>query len=891
MAFRFDKLTTKAQGLVAEAQGLATTAGNPEIDPLHLLSAMLGESDGITRPLLKKINIDANQIGKLLASELPRLPSITGGRQPQVSPSLQKVFDSAVQSAAKLKDEFVSTEHLLVGLTTAESKANQLLKLCGVSAEDVLNGMAQVRGSARVTDPNAESTYQALEKYGIDLTLLASQGKLDPVIGRDSEIRRVIQVLSRRTKNNPVLIGQPGVGKTAIAEGLALRIFENDVPQSLKDKRVISLDMGALVAGAKFRGDFEERLKAVLREVKDSAGRVVLFIDELHLVVGAGKAEGSADAANLLKPELARGALRCIGATTLDEYRQHIEKDAALERRFQPVYVGEPNVEDTIAILRGLKPRYEAHHGVRITDSAIVAAATLSHRYIADRFLPDKAIDLIDEAASRLAMEKESVPEPIDHVQRQLRQLELAQRQLADETEASAVAKRREVEGEMEALKQKLASLREQWEAEKMGLSDAQSLRQSLDSAEHAFRALESDIREKQSSGKSVSESDFQRLFELDQSRRGLQQQIAAKEAQELPEQTGRNHSPEARGQDEETRRLLRQDVTEEEIAEVVSVWTGIPVSRMMETERAKLLVMEERLHQRVIGQSEAVGAVSDAVRRSRSGLQDPSRPIGSFLFLGPTGVGKTELCKALAQVMFDDEQAMVRIDMSEFMERHSVSRLIGAPPGYVGYEEGGKLTESVRRRPYCVILLDEMEKAHPDVFNILLQVLDDGRLTDGHGRTVDFTNTVIVMTSNVGSQVIQRVASEGGGEEEMREALQEALRAKFLPEFLNRIDEVVTFHPLRPNEIRQIVQLQFKGLASRLVDAGLGLEWTEQAIDRVAEEGYDPAYGARPLKRVIQREIQNSLATALLRNAYPAGSTVVVDHDGQHFTFTVAEA
>lgn len=889
MSFRFDKLTTKAQGLVAEAQSLAGTAGNPEIDPLHLLSAMLGESEGITRPLLKKINVDADQIGKLVAAELPRLPSITGGRQSQIAPSLQKVFDSAAQSAAKLKDEFVSTEHLLVGLTTAESKAKQLLKLCGVSAEDVLKGMAQVRGSARVTDPNAESTYQALEKYGIDLTLLASQGKLDPVIGRDSEIRRVIQVLSRRTKNNPVLIGQPGVGKTAIAEGLALRIFENDVPQSLKDKRVISLDMGALVAGAKFRGDFEERLKAVLREVKDSAGRVILFIDELHLVVGAGKAEGSADAANLLKPELARGALRCIGATTLDEYRQHIEKDAALERRFQPVYVGEPNVEDTIAILRGLKPRYEAHHGVRITDSAIVAAATLSHRYIADRFLPDKAIDLIDEAASRLAMEKESVPEPIDHVQRQLRQLELAQRQLADETEVSAVAKRHEVEEEMEDLKQKLASLREQWEAEKMGLNDAQSLRQSLDSAEHAFRSLESEIREKQSSVKPVSESDFQRLFELDQSRRKLQQQIAAKEEQELPDQASRLRSTETRGHEEATRRLLRQDVTEEEIAEVVSVWTGIPISRMLETERAKLLVMEERLHQRVIGQSEAVGAVSDAVRRSRSGLQDPSRPIGSFLFLGPTGVGKTELCKALAQVMFDDEQAMVRIDMSEFMERHSVSRLIGAPPGYVGYEEGGKLTEAVRRRPYSVILLDEMEKAHPDVFNILLQVLDDGRLTDGHGRTVDFTNTVIVMTSNVGSQVIQRVASEGGGEEEMREALQEALRAKFLPEFLNRIDEVVTFHPLHRDEIRQIVQLQFKGLASRLEDSELGLKWTERAIDRVAEEGYDPAYGARPLKRVIQREIQNPLATALLRNAYPPGSTVMVDHDGLQFCFTAA--
>lgn len=888
MAFRFDKLTTKAQGLVAEAQSLATSAGNPEIDPLHLLSAMLSESDGITRPLLQKINVDAQQLSKLVTSELSRLPSISGGRQPQIAPSLQKTFEAAAESAKQLKDEFISTEHLLVGLTRSDSKAKQILKLSGVTADDVLKGMAQVRGSARVTDPNAESTYQALEKYGIDLTQLASQGKLDPVIGRDSEIRRVIQVLSRRTKNNPVLIGQPGVGKTAIAEGLALRIFENDVPQSLKDKRVISLDMGALVAGAKFRGDFEERLKAVLREVKDSAGSVILFIDELHLVVGAGKAEGSADAANLLKPELARGALRCIGATTLDEYRQHIEKDAALERRFQPVYVGEPNVEDTIAILRGLKPRYEAHHGVRITDSALVAAATLSHRYIADRFLPDKAIDLVDEAASRLAMEKESVPEPIDRVQRQLRQLELAHRQLADETEASAVSNREEIETEMEQLKQRLASLREQWEAEKMGLSDAQSLRQKLDTAEHAFRALEAEIREKQSSGKAVPESDFQRLYELDQDRRQLQQQIATKEAEEA----ARAESP---ASDEsggtEGRRLLRQDVTEEEIAEVVSAWTGVPVSRMMETERAKLLVMEERLHQRVIGQNEAVEAVANAVRRSRSGLQDPHRPIGSFLFLGPTGVGKTELCKALAQVMFDDEQAMVRIDMSEFMERHSVSRLIGAPPGYVGYEEGGKLTEAVRRRPYCVILLDEMEKAHPDVFNILLQVLDDGRLTDGHGRTVDFTNTVVVMTSNVGSQVIQRVTSEGGSEEELREAVNEALKARFLPEFLNRIDDVVTFHPLQRDEIRQIVTLQLQQLADRVAESELHLEWTDAAINRVAAEGYDPSYGARPLKRVIQREIQNPMATALLRNSYPPGSTVVVDYDGQEFTFTAKAA
>jgi len=887
MAFRFDKLTTKAQGLVAEAQSLATSAGNPEIDPLHLLAAMLSETDGITRPLLQKINVDAQQLSKLVTSELGRLPSISGGRQPQIAPALQKSFEAAAESAKQLKDEFISTEHLLVGLTRSDSKAKQILKLSGVTADDVLKGMAQVRGSARVTDPNAESTYQALEKYGIDLTLLASQGKLDPVIGRDSEIRRVIQVLSRRTKNNPVLIGQPGVGKTAIAEGLALRIFENDVPQSLKDKRVISLDMGALVAGAKFRGDFEERLKAVLREVKDSAGSVILFIDELHLVVGAGKAEGSADAANLLKPELARGALRCIGATTLDEYRQHIEKDAALERRFQPVYVGEPNVEDTIAILRGLKPRYESHHGVRITDSALVAAATLSHRYIADRFLPDKAIDLVDEAASRLAMEKESVPEPIDQVQRQLRQLELAHRQLAEETEASAVSKREEVETEMEQLKQRLASLREQWEAEKMGISDAQSLRQKLEAAEHAFRALEAEIREKQSSGKAVSESDFQRLYELDQGRRQLQQQIATKEAEEAT-RTETPASDDTAGT--EGRRLLRQDVTEEEIAEVVSAWTGVPVSRMMETERAKLLVMEERLHQRVIGQDEAVEAVANAVRRSRSGLQDPHRPIGSFLFLGPTGVGKTELCKALAQVMFDDDQAMVRIDMSEFMERHSVARLIGAPPGYVGYEEGGKLTEVVRRRPYCVILLDEMEKAHPDVFNILLQVLDDGRLTDGQGRTVDFTNTVIVMTSNVGSQVIQRVTSEGGTEEEMREAVLEALKARFLPEFLNRVDDVVTFHPLRREEIRQIVAIQLQHLADRVAESDLQLEWTEAAIDRVAAEGYDPSYGARPLKRVIQREIQNPLATALLRSSYPSGSTVVVDYVGNEFTFTAKE-
>ncbi len=878
MAFRFDKLTTKAQGLVAETQGRAASAGNPEMDPLHLLGAMLDESDGLTIPLLEKMGVDVGQLKGTVTSELRKLPSVSGGRQAGIGPALQKTFDAAAAAAESFKDEFVSTEHLLLGLTRADSKAKNLLKLAGITDNDVLKAASAVRGSARVTDQNAEDTYQALAKYGIDLTDLAAKGKLDPVIGRDNEIRRVIQVLSRRTKNNPVLIGQPGVGKTAIAEGLALRIFEGDVPQSLKQKKVISLDMGALVAGAKFRGDFEERLKAVLREVKDSSGQVILFIDELHLVVGAGKAEGSADAANLLKPELARGMLRCIGATTLDEYRQHIEKDAALERRFQPVYVGEPNVDDTIAILRGLKSRYESHHGVKITDSAIVAAATLSNRYIADRFLPDKAIDLIDEASSRLAMEKESVPEPIDQLQRRLRQLELAHRQLVDEEESSAIDKRTEIEVEMESLKQELASLKEQWEAEKMGLDDVQGIRQETEELAHRFTILDAEAKQKQLRGESP-EAAYNEMLLVQSRQRELEKRLAELEQRDASKDDGAEKS--------DKRRLLRKEVTEEEIAEVVSHWTGVPVSRMMETERAKLLVMEERLHGRVIGQDEAVEAVSDAVRRSRSGLQDPNRPIGSFLFLGPTGVGKTELCKALAQVMFDDESAMVRIDMSEFMERHSVARLIGAPPGYVGYEEGGKLTEAIRRRPYAVILLDEMEKAHPDVFNILLQVLDDGRLTDGHGRTVDFSNTVVAMTSNIGSHVIQRVNEEGGDESEMRAAVQEALKSRFLPEFLNRIDDIVIFHPLRRDEIRRIVKLQLEELTKRLASNGLKLSVSEAAIDRVADEGYDPTYGARPLKRVIQNEIQNPLATALLRNSYPEGSTIHVDFRGEKFEFS----
>src|SRR5688572_6229669 len=793
--------------------------------------------------------------------QLDALPRATG-TQTGMARTTRDVFDQAQKEADRLKDEYVSTEHLLLGLTRVKSETQALLKEAGVSHDNILAGLKDIRGGQRVTDQNPEEKYQALKRYGRDLVEAAQQGKLDPVIGRDEEIRRVMQVLSRRTKNNPVLIGEPGVGKTAIVEGLAVLMANGDVPAVLQNKRVIALDMGALIAGAKYRGEFEDRLKAVIKEVTGSDGQIILFIDELHTVVGAGKTEGSMDAGNLLKPALARGELRTIGATTLDEYRKHIEKDAALERRFQPTYVGQPSVEDTIAILRGLKPRYETHHGVRIIDSAIVAAAVLSDRYITDRFLPDKAIDLVDEAASRLRIENDSMPAELDQIRRRTMQLQIELEALRKEKDPQSRAQVEKAERELADLQEKNTQLTARWENEKGTMDAVKRLREMLD----------------------------RKQVELEQAQRGGNWEVAARiQYGELRDLKAKLEAAERKAHEMQNdgKALVKDEVTPDEIASVVARWTGIPVTRMLEGEREKLLKMEERLAKRVVGQTEAVRAVSDAVRRNRAGLGDPNRPIGSFMFLGPTGVGKTELSKALAEFLFDDENAMVRIDMSEFMEQHSVARLIGAPPGYVGYEEGGRLTEAVRRRPYSVILFDEIEKAHRDVFNVLLQVLDDGRLTDGQGRTVDFKNTVIIMTSNIGSQQIQELTRQGAPDVEVEAAVRDMLKGYFRPEFLNRVDEIIVFHPLGKEQLTRIVDVQLGGLRKRLAGRRIGVRVTDAAKRLLADEGYDPQFGARPLKRVIQHRIENPLASRILRGEFAEGETVRIDADPAKRDFT----
>jgi ATP-dependent Clp protease ATP-binding subunit ClpB len=874
---RFDKLTTKAQEALQGAQELARQRENPEVTPTHLLRALLEPDQTTIHALFGKLGAKSAEVVARVDGELERLPH-SAGTQIGASRALMEVLDDAQKQADRLKDDYVSTEHLLISITTKGNGATPILQQAGITTDKLLASLKDVRGNQRVTDQNPEDKYQALEKYGKDLVALAKLGKIDPVIGRDEEIRRTMQVLSRRTKNNPVLIGEPGVGKTAIVEGLAMRILKGDVPTVLQNKRVVALDMGALIAGAKYRGEFEDRLKAVVKEVQSSDGQVILFIDELHTVVGAGKTDGAMDAGNLLKPALARGELRCIGATTLDEYRKHIEKDPALERRFQPILVGEPSVDDTIAILRGLKQRYETHHGVRITDNAIVAAATLSDRYIQDRFLPDKAIDLIDEASSRLALENQSVPEEIDRLIRRQAQLELVQGQLKDEKDPDAQKRLETIRSELQEVEKQLQELSRQWELEKSGLGDVNTLRSQYMSRREKYEQREAAIVAAMREGRRVSEKELQEV--------AAEEKLLKKLKEELDRQDAQPKDARAAGP-----RLLKQQVDADEIAEVVSRWTGVPVTRMLETEREKLLKMEENLAMRVIGQPDAVRAVSDAVRRSRAGLGDPNRPIGSFLFLGPTGVGKTELCKALAEFLFDDESSMVRIDMSEFMEQHSVARLIGAPPGYVGYEEGGRLTEAVRRKPYSVILFDEIEKAHRDVFNVLLQVLDDGRLTDGQGRTVDFKNTVIVMTSNIGSQQIMELSARNAEEWEVEATVKSQLRDYFRPEFLNRIDETIVFHPLAKEQLTKIVDVQLKQLAKRLTNRGLKLEITDAAKQLLADEGYDPQFGARPLKRVIQQRIENPLAMKLLQGEFGNEShTVVIDADEakQAFRFDV---
>jgi ATP-dependent Clp protease ATP-binding subunit ClpB len=872
MATRFDKFTVKAQEALQGTQDVASRFGNQQLEPLHLLLALIDQKEGIVPSLLVRLGVPPASVAKEAEQAIENLPKVGGTTDHYLSPALKEVLDQASKETEQFKDEFVSTEHLLLALSRKpKDAAGRILAKLGVTHDAILKALVSVRGTQRVTDQNPEDKYQALERYARDLTELARRGKLDPVIGRDDEVRRVIQVLSRRTKNNPVLIGEPGVGKTAIVEGIAQRVVAGDVPESLKSKRLVQLDLGALVAGSKYRGEFEDRLKAVLKEIEESNGQVILFIDELHTLVGAGAAEGSIDASNMLKPALARGELRCIGATTLNEYKKYIEKDVALERRFQPVYVGEPSVEDTIAILRGLKERYEVHHGVRIKDSAIVAAAVLSNRYISDRFLPDKAIDLIDEAASGLRIEIDSMPAAIDQIERRITQLEIERQALRKEDDPASRERLEALEKELAELKEESSKLKLRWKSEKEVITQIRRLKQEIEQAKVDEQRV-------------TREGDLNKAAEI---RYGklvtLEKRLAAVNAKlEGMEKAGR---------------MLKEEVDEEDVARVVSKWTGIPVSKMLEGDIAKLVQMEDRLRLRVVGQDEALKLVSNAVRRSRAGLSDPKRPIGSFLFLGPTGVGKTELARALAEFLFDDERAMLRIDMSEYMEKHAVARLIGAPPGYVGYEEGGQLTEAVRRRPYSVLLFDEIEKAHPDVFNIFLQILDEGRLTDGKGRTVDFKNTVIIMTSNIASTYIHEAMEGRGGDESpviseaLKKRIQEALLEHFRPEFLNRVDEIVIFNPLSKENIKKIIELQLGYLKNLLAERKIQIELTPRANELLFREGYDPQFGARPLKRAIQRLIQDPLAMKLLDGEVLPGETVQVDGDLKKDTMTFTRA